>query len=185
MAGGPCVRDSDCGAGGACLTSGGGFMGGYCIFGCPSGAAAGDPCAGDTGLCIPNGGQLICMRDCTPGTLGQCRTGYICLDVSTDGSIGICYPNCNVNPTAICGAYQCVSSTGECSGACTAGASTCSAGSSCNASTSRCECGPSTNCGAGYQCYPRSGARSAFCGCTSSAVCSSGRSCDTSTGTCI
>lgn len=102
------------------------------------------------------------MRDCTPGTLGQCRTGYICLDVSTDGSIGICYPNCNVNPTAICGAYQARFLDRRVLRGVHRGASTCSAGSSCNASTSRCECGPSTNCGAGYQCYPRSGARSAF-----------------------
>jgi hypothetical protein len=185
MAGGACVRDSDCGAGGACLATGSGFTGGYCIYGCPAGATAGDACAGGTGICLNAGGaQLTCFRDCTPGGAGECRSGYICLDVSTDGSIGICYPHCSVNPGAVCGAQRCDASTGECSGLCTA-ASQCSSGSTCNATSMTCQCTASTNCGTGFRCYPATATRGAACGCTSSAVCSAGRSCDTSTGTCI
>jgi hypothetical protein len=184
VAGQACLRDADCGTGGQCLPTGQGFPGGYCIYGCAAGAKPGDPCAGGTGLCIPvSSGQLICFRDCTPGLSGDCRTGYICLDVSTDGSIGICYPNCSVNPGAVCGANRCDTSTGEClSGMCSS-SSQCATSATCTSGV--CECTASSNCGTGNRCYPRSGTRAGFCGCSSSAGCNAGETCDTTTGRCL
>ena len=184
MAGRACSRDADCGAGGACLPPGQGFSGGYCIYGCAAGARAGDSCVGGSGVCVPmDAGSLNCLPNCDPRSTGQCRTGYICQNISTGGSIGVCYPQCTVNPGAICGAYRCNTTTGECSRAACTTSTQCSSGSVCNAGV--CECTAATNCGAGNRCYPRAATTSAYCACATNASCASGEMCDTSTGRCL
>lgn len=185
IAGQPCARDADCGTGGQCVPAGQGFTGGYCIYGCAASAAAGDPCANGTGICLPTsgGGQLVCFRDCVPGVTGRCRTGYICLSVTTDNSLGVCYPHCGVNPGLLCGPNRCDTTSGECQSATCTSSSQCAAGAVCM--TGRCECTVSTNCGTNARCYPRAGSTPGYCGCASSAWCASGRTCDTSTGRCL
>lgn len=177
------MRDSDCGPGGGCISAGSGFTGGYCVYGCAVGSELGDLCGADSsGICLNGGSQLVCYRLCTPGVAGQCRSGYICLDVTTDGSAGICYANCALNPGGVCGAQRCDTATGECSGGC-ASSATCSTGSTCNTAVTpaSCQCGPTTNCGAGRRCYAATGR----CGCAASSACAAGNTCDTATGTCI
>jgi hypothetical protein len=181
-AGGPCVRDNDCGVGGVCLAAGSGYVGGYCIYGCPA-----NPdsriilCAGDTGICVGDPAAPSCYRGCRPNVSGDCRSGYVCNNVTTDGSLGICLPNCNTNPGAICGADLCNASTGECNAGCTT-AGQCSTSSACTGGL--CHCTAATNCGAGLRCIDP-GTASARCGCASSAVCSAGRTCDTASGFCL
>jgi len=183
-AGRACVRSSDCGAGGGCIANGEGWPNGYCIYGCGSGATPGDECAGGTGICLEAGGaQLLCFRDCVPGTAGACRSGYVCESVTEDDSLGVCTPDCRVNPGATCGASRCDTSTGNCFAAMCMSASSCSLSSTCAAGS--CECGALTNCGANRRCYPRVGSAPARCGCTSSAACPSDRACDTATGRCL
>lgn len=181
-AGQACVRDSDCGAGGGCVPNGSGFPGGYCVYLCPTGAMGGDTCADGTGICIPNGTQMICFHDCTPGGSGECRSGYICQSVTSDDSLGICYPNCAGNPGAVCGAYRCDTASGECTGSMCTSSTQCSTSSTC--SSGSCVCTASTNCGAGRRCVG-AGTSTAHCGCLSSSACAAGRSCDTTSGNCI
>lgn len=185
VAGRACQRDADCGTGGACLPTGQGFPNGYCIYGCGAGARPGSACAGGTGICVPTSPDqpLICFRNCTPRSTGQCRTDYICLDISTDGTVGVCYPRCTFNPGAVCGAYRCNALTGECiRGTCTFNAQ-CSTGSVCN--EGECECSAMTSCGTGNRCYPRASTTPAYCACATNAGCANGEMCDTSTGRCL
>ncbi len=182
-AGGPCTRNSDC-PGGACLSAGEGWTGGYCIYGCPSTATEGDPCgSGGTGICLDVGGTaLICFRQCVPSS-SACRSGYVCESITTDNSEGICTPDCRSNPALACGAYRC-QPTGTC-GPVPCTSTSCSLGSVCNPSTQRCECGSSTACGASRRCFPRTGTTAPACGCTSSAACAADETCDTATGRCM
>jgi hypothetical protein len=154
------------------------------VFACPKGATDGDPCNGN-GLCLNIGAaQLICYRECTPGGAGDCRTGYVCQSVSADNSVGRCIPDCRTNPTAVCGAYRCQSTDGQC-GPVPCTTTSCSTGSTCVSSTMRCECGSTTSCGTGRRCFPRSGTTAPFCGCTSNSACAADQTCDTLTGRCM
>jgi hypothetical protein len=183
-AGQACQRDSDCGPGGGCLSAGQGFLGGYCIYGCPAGAVAGDSCTGGTGVCIPvNGGQLLCLRSCTPNSSADCRVGYVCQSVTTNNSLGICYPNCALNAGAVCGAARCNTTTGQCQSAGCTTASQCSTGSVCASNV--CECTAATSCGLGNRCYARTVTTPSYCGCSANAACANGETCDTSTGRCL
>ncbi len=183
-AGAPCTRDSDCGTTGACLASGRGFPGGYCIYACPAGDRAGDRCAQGTGTCVAAArGALLCFRTCSPGVAGMCRAGYLCPSVTTDGRVGVCYPNCTLNPGAVCGPYRCGLS-GLCTSGCTSNIA-CSTASVCDLATSTCGCTAATNCGANQRCYVPAGASAGQCGCASSAACSIGYVCDPSTGQCV
>lgn len=180
-AGSACTRNSDCPSG-ACISAGEGYPGGYCIFACPASSSPGDPCNGN-GLCLPvSTTQNICFRECTPGGVGECRSGYVCESVTEDDSVGICSPDCRSNPALTCGAYRC-QSDGVC-GPVPCTTTSCSTGSTCSASTQRCECGTSTSCGASRRCYPRSGTTAPFCGCTSSSACAADETCNTATGRC-
>ncbi len=182
--GSPCVVDANCGTGGACISSGAGFPGGYCVYGCAAGAMAGATCGPGTGICLMAGTALECFPECTPGSTGGCRSGYGCQSVTTDNSQGDCVPHCAADPGAVCGASQCDSSTGLCSGACTTVA-TCSAGSTCDTATMVCDCGSSTDCGPNARCYPATATTSPLCGCTSNAYCSPGHTCNLTTGSCM
>jgi hypothetical protein len=182
-AGGACTRNTDCPSG-ACISAGEGWTGGYCIYACAASATEGDPCgSGGTGICLDTGGtQLICFRECVPGGAGACRSGYVCESVTPDDTIGICTPDCRVNPALSCGAYRC-QTDGIC-GPVPCTSTSCSTGSTCSASTQRCECGTSTACGANRRCYPRAGTTAPACGCTSAAACAADETCNTATGRC-
>ncbi|MFO0646341.1 MAG: MXAN_6577-like cysteine-rich protein [Polyangiales bacterium] len=186
MAGSPCTRDSDCGSAGRCIAAGLGFPGGYCYYGCPLGSTPGDPCALGTGICLGVAGvtQNICFRGCTPGTSNGCRTGYVCLDVSSDHSTGVCFPNCTQNPGAVCGPDRCDTTTGACVGSCTSNEG-CSRNSVCEVTSRTCYCTTGTDFGANLRCYVPPGGVAGACGCASSAACPVGRTCNTDTGVCL
>ena len=76
----PCVNDGDC-ATTQCLSEANkpGYVGGYCtILGCSAGCPAGSDCLGGGGI-----GNTACFARCS--SVADCRAGYHCCGVATDG----------------------------------------------------------------------------------------------------
>ncbi len=169
------------GPGGACAPAAQGFPGGYCVYACAATAQAGTACT-SAGVCSGPGDQNLCFRRCSPGASGGCRQGYVCLDITGGGTVGVCYPNCTSNPGLLCGAYRCNATTGACGGGRCTDSARCSPGSYCGVLSARCECTAATSCGPNHRCYVFvTGSR---CGCANDAGCGPGRTCNTNNGTC-
>ncbi len=117
-----CAADSDCGAGGKCLTAADGYPGGYCtVLGCSKGTCP-------TGTCYKlQDGSTMCLEDCK--TASDCGKGYLCPDY------GACAPGCGgtgCGPDELCG------DDGLCSvKPCTA--TSCGPFTTCNSATGACE----------------------------------------------
>lgn len=93
-----------------------GYVGGYCQAPCLVPLTAGCPDAGDYCDTVAR-----CFQACTGVGLGQgsCRVGYVCdVEIGSDGGVlagsAHCTPNCNTNPTYICGSNSTCDSLGYC-----------------------------------------------------------------------
>lgn len=109
LIGAACVDASQCNGAG-CVPESSGFPGGYCTGRCTD-----HPQCGSQGVCLPTDsmGNMACFAACVPNTSGHCRAGYVCMDVTTDHTVGICYPDCRMND--VCStAANCNPSTGAC-----------------------------------------------------------------------
>lgn len=97
-----CTQDAQCGFGETCFLNGAST--GVCTQSCATSCGA---CPGGT-TCHPAGtnGDLICLRDCTPGS---CGAGEQCADTSTGKG---CLPGCTSNAQCpvgdVCNAGECV-----------------------------------------------------------------------------
>lgn len=120
--GSACTTDSACQNpptfGGVCqtqtLSDGGlsGFTGGYCFAYCSSSrdcSADGGATCYDVGF--TNGG--LCYQNCTVGTSGRCRAGYVCQPLAVGSTAGTCDPDCN-NPGGRCPVGKTCQASGLC-----------------------------------------------------------------------
>lgn len=153
-----CVRNSDCGPRGECLTQGEtGLLGGYCVESCEQDSDC--PTGGD---CLSNG---LCLLACSDDP--DCsRPGYGCVKAGSDLNDGICYPvgdgdgdvgdactqlsDCGGGFGATCIEWD----GGYCSLTCNSSLVECPAGSHCREESGRCmkTCTGNSDCRSGYGC---------------------------------
>jgi uncharacterized protein (TIGR03382 family) len=118
-----CVRDTDCGAGGACAYEAQGAQSGYCAPACNSAGGCDDASAtcgnifGDGSLyCYPSGGcsaQTSTTSAGTSGSTGTTGTGQTCQQCATAAESGIC-----ATQTQACGSNSACVALSNCINAC-------------------------------------------------------------------
>ncbi len=114
-----CASASDC-VGGRCFDeASAGWPGGTCAaVGCSlSGSSTAETCPSG-GVCVDNGEAPadigVCLTACDPSASGTCRTGYACVPLPSDATMGACKPACT-GDSDCSGGRTCDTGTGMCS----------------------------------------------------------------------